>query len=210
MRSLYMTLLALTLCVVTLVATVVPAVAEPRNNQPVAWVVYSGSNNRLHSNAEWNQTESLDYLFMVSIVATRRADGTTVGHAFDRGFVPEFEDNYEVLDSHFSIRGDGARVADILLFSGPGEQGLRWYSWWQFVDVGEPGRGANTAEVYIWGVVDSSYNFSPDGYPTSWPPTFTPTPIPPIGVPKWYPFVSSSPEPIAANIQVRITDAYLP
>lgn len=207
MRSFYMTLLALTLSVATLAATVVPAVAGPRDNQPVAWVVYSGSNNRLHSNAEWNQTENIG-LFMVSIIATRRADGTTIGHAFDRSFDPRFEDNFMVCDSCFSVREDGARVADILLFSKPDKDGLSWYSWWQFIDVGEPGRGVNTCQVYIWAVVDSSYKFSPDGYPTSWPPTFTPGIV--LGVPKWYPLIPLSAEPIAANIQVHITDAYVP
>ncbi len=210
MRRLYVILLALTLSTVTLVATVLPVAADPRDNQPVAWVNFSGSDNGLHSNAEWNQRVS--FPLMVSIAATRRADGTTVGHAFDRVLDPRSEDNFAVLDSHFSVRGDGARVADILLFSDPDEAGLSWYSWWQLIDAGEPGRGIDTWQMFIWAEAFVDFGppltigFSPDGYPTPWPPVFTPGVI--LGVPKWYQYPVNALPP--GNIQVHITDQYVP
>ena len=213
MRKLYIILLALTLSVVTLAAAVLPVAADPRDNQPVAWVSFSGSNNGLHSNAEWSQKASFDPM-VISIAATRRANGTTDGHAFDRVLDPRSEDYFAVIDSHFSVRANGALVADVLLFSGPDEAGLRWYSWWQFVDAGEPGRAVDTFQIFIWAQafpISSPpwFEFLPVGYPSPWPPTFTPGII--LGAPKWYPFSGLTPVPIApGNVQVHITDRYVP
>ncbi len=211
MRKVYVILLALTLSVATLVAAALPVAADPRDNQPVAWVNFSGSNNGWHSNAEWNRMASLDPM-VISVAATRRADGTTDGHAFDRVRDPRSEDSYTVVDSHFFVRANGARVADVLLFSDPDEAGLRWYSWWQFVDAGEPGRSVDTFQLFIWAQAypsSTGLQFLPVGYPSPWPPTFTPGII--LGAPKWYSYSGPTPVSIApGNIQVHITDRYVP
>ena len=207
MKKTYLILSALAMSLTTLVAATLPVAADPRDNQPVAWVNFSGSDNGLHGNAEWNQRSSLPLI--VSIAATQRADGTTVGHAFDRVVKPRSDDNFAVLDSHFFVRQDGARVADILLYSDPDEAGLRWYSWWQLVDAGEPGRGTDTFQIFIWAQISfipspPHFEESPDGYPSPWPPAFTPGIV--IGVPKWYPFSGLTPTPLPpGNIQVHIT-----
>ena len=197
MRRLYMILSALTLSVVTLVATAVPAAADPGDNQPVAWVNFTGSNADLHRYADPDFTHN-----NVQISVKRLSDGSTVGHMSTKKMDTKVEIIWPILDSHFSVRGDGAKIADILT-TGTGEAG-NFPFWWRLIDAGEPGEGADGYQLYVW--AQAVPYFAPDGPPAWWP-VDPASDLFPAGLPIcWLPWSAET----IGNIQVHITDAYTP
>jgi len=186
MRKLYSILLALTLSFVMLATAVSPVMAEPADNQPVAWVNFTGTGQ----GGPDNDPKAFTVRPNAQINVKRLADGSSVGHMELRFLKKDYryEIAFNVIDSSFGTDGD-TRFADILA-TGPEYAWMppgTYYYWWHIEDNGEPGGRIDefSASIYMG-----------TGTPT-WPPTSV----------EWFPPIMGG--PIAPdNIQVHITENY--
>ena len=198
MRKLYSILLALTLSFVMLATAVSPVMAEPADNQPVAWVNFTGTGQ----GGPDNDPKAFTVRPNAQINVKRLADGSSVGHMELRFLEKDarYEIPYDVIDSSFGTDGN-TKYADILAKC-PNDM----YWWWRIEDNGEPGGGNDAFAAYVY-------------WPASWPsevPTYPTDPLPtklynifdPPSVPGWYimlPHGHIAPD----NIQVHITNDYI-
>jgi len=185
------------LSIVMLATTVAPVLAdkpdEPGDNRPVAWVKWN-------VNTASNELAPVDQMAsgLVILLDDRTTVGNWVYHNLDNGtggYIISFIDS----ETKFYEAG-GGKVADFKAWvyvekdSVTGKpQTARW--WFQMVDNGEPSRGVDAQQIWIW--------------------------LPYLGIPMpiWWPMYGPQnradpsfglPVPVngGGNFQVHITDGY--
>ena len=191
MRKLHLIVMALTLSIAMLAATVVPVVAgEPAtfpDNRPVAWVDSAVNTNQSITDAGVKTSHSLH----VKI----RADGTVTGLVEYHNYLTGEKDHYTNFDQNltrFYTWPDGAKVAEVVVHV-PREGLPDFHMKYQIVDYGEPAT-RDWHKVYVW--------FPDIGYPYPiWYSVFGPNPIL---------YKGDGDKPLfSGNANVTITDAYV-
>jgi hypothetical protein len=211
MRKVFIFSMVLTLSIILVVSVALPAAAKaPNDNQPVAWVTWGGSNA--------NSKLEMGVHQQASILVKQLADGSTIGHFDMKNFTTGESQSWPLLDSDFRMVGN-AKVANILSkMADPAIPGSpEWYFWWQLSDLGEPGVGNDTYQMFAWteyvgplpgeigypGGLGNPLNYAYASDPL-WPPSFN---FPPSQTNKklWIPYSGPSPIALASgNIQVHL------
>ena len=204
--------LALILILSLFLSTAAPAMADQVDeDEPVASLSWSG---RIIVPEVYMMVPIVggdDSTSLFSVNIKKYANQPMVGQLREKNNKHGYDYILPIVDVIFSEIDDGIKVADILTYVDAGKYGI-WYYWAHFEDRGEPGKGNDIFERYIWWPPNTTYdwpplNLGPIG--PHWTPWLSGSLVYPQSPPNGYPY----PPTIyigSGDVQIHITEAYIP